>query len=233
MSLLLLGFLIGLRHALEADHVAAVAALATRSPSVKGAVRLGTMWGIGHTASLFLIGGAVVALDASLPENFAHWLELAVGVVLVGLGLDVIWRIARERIHFHVHQHDDGIEHFHGHAHRRERRGHGPHRHEHASGIPSRAFLVGIVHGMAGSAALILLTLSTVKSVSAALLYLFLFGLGSILGMAALSVVIAVPLRMSSKGMAWAHNFVQAALGLATIGIGASLIWEMSPLLAG
>lgn len=233
MSLLLLGFLIGLRHALEADHVAAVAALATRSPNVKSAVQLGVVWGAGHTASLFLIGAAIVVLDAALPVEFAHLLELAVGLMLMLLGLDVVWRICRERIHFHLHRHADGLEHFHGHAHRRHGDSHGPHEHAHLGGFPTRAFLVGIVHGMAGSAALILLTLSTVPTVGMALLYLFLFGLGSILGMAALSVVIAIPLRMSAKGMVWAHNAVQIALGVVTVGIGASLIWAAHPVLTG
>lgn len=236
MSLLLLGFLIGLRHALEADHLAAVAALSSQATSARHAVRMGVVWGTGHTLSLFAVGSVVVVLDTSLPENFAHWLEFGVGVMLVLLGADVIRRIVRDRIHFHVHKHEDGVEHFHGHAHSRlaastsakpPEPGHGSHQHAHQRGFPMRALVVGLIHGMAGSAALILLALTSVDSVWQALLYMLLFGLGSILGMAALSLVIALPLRLSARGLTLTHNTVQAALGLGTIAIGVALMHEV------
>lgn len=228
MSLLFLGFLIGIRHALEADHIAAVSAIVADSRSVSQAVRQGTVWGIGHTATLFLLGTIVVVLGTELPRDFAGFLELAVAAMLVLLGIDVIRRVVRERMHFHVHSHADGTTHFHAHAHPGES-GHDAsrHRHRHRDRFPFRAMIVGMVHGMAGSAALILLTLSAVESIGLALLYMFLFGLGSILGMAVFSLVIAVPLRASARGLTWMHNGIQVALGLASLVIGLMLAWQV------
>lgn len=228
ISLLLLGFLIGMRHAVESDHVAAVASLATRSRSVTDAIRQGAAWGLGHTLTLFLFGSIVLVLDAVMPERLAQLLELLVGFMLVGLGVDVLRRLIREQIHFHVHRHHDGEVHFHAHSHAGET-GHDPrrHHHEHHEGFPVRALMVGLMHGMAGSAALILLTLQTVQSPWTGLLYIALFGIGSMIGMALLSLVIAIPLRASARGVTWLHNGLQAVVGVGTIAIGAALIYEI------
>lgn len=216
LGLLVLGFFIGMRHALEADHVAAVSSLATRSASPKECVKQGIFWGLGHSLTLFLFGSVVLLLDRVLPEKLALGLELAVGVMLIVLGLDVLRKLAKERVHFHLHEHEDGVRHFHGHSHAAE----SSHRHGHGRNLPLRALVVGLVHGMAGSAALILLTLDTVPNVGAGLLYLLLFGVGSIAGMALLSLVIAVPLRYSAAGLSRLHGLLHGVIGLATIGIG-------------
>ena len=219
VSLLILGFFIGMRHALEADHVAAVSSLATRSASRGECIRQGVFWGLGHTLTLFVIGSAVLLLDRALPERLASGLELAVGVMLVLLGLDVLRRLAKERVHFHLHEHEGGVRHFHGHSHAGEP-AHDAHGHGHLRKFPLRALLVGLVHGMAGSAALILLTLERAPSPAAGLLYMLLFGVGSIAGMALLSVVIAMPLRYSAAGMSRLHGVLHGAIGLATVAIG-------------
>jgi ABC-type nickel/cobalt efflux system permease component RcnA len=226
LSLLLLGFLIGMRHAVEADHVAAVSSLATRAHSVRDTIRQGTAWGIGHTLTLFGIGTLVILLDTLVPERVATILELLVGIMLVGLGADVLRRLVRDRVHFHLHHHGDGTTHFHAHSHAGET-AHDPSRHEHRhpSRLPLRALLVGLMHGMAGSAALILLTLQTVASPWTGLLYIALFGLGSTLGMALLSAAIALPLRYSARRVTWLHQGLQAAVGLTTIAIGARLVY--------
>ena len=218
-----------MRHAVETDHVAAVATLATRSRSLTEAVRQGAAWGLGHTLTLFLFGSIVLLLDSVIPAALAQLLELLVGVMLVGLGVDVLIRLLRERIHFHLHRHPQGDVHFHAHSHAGET-SHDPdrHRHRHPAGFPVRALLVGLMHGMAGSAALILLTLQTVRSPLTGLAYIALFGLGSMIGMALLSIVIAIPLRASARGMTWLHNGLQMVVGLATVTIGAALILENS-----
>jgi hypothetical protein len=228
MSLLLLGFLIGMRHALEADHVAAVASLATRSPSIAHAVKQGAFWGLGHTLTLFIFGSIVIWMDTIMPEKLAQGLELAVGVMLIFLGADVFRRMFRERVHFHSHFHRDGAFHFHAHAHAGEQ-GHDPQRHEHVhqAGFPLRALLVGLMHGMAGSAALILLTLQTVRSPATGMIYILVFGVGSILGMAALSAIIVIPLHKSAKRLTWLHNGLQAVIGMATILFGTAVIYEV------
>lgn len=228
VSLLFLGLLLGLRHSLEADHLAAVASLATRSRSFRSTVAQGIAWGFGHTVTLLVVGGVCLLLRASIPPRVAQGLEGAVGVMLLVLGADVLWRWRRRRIHVHLHRHADGVVHLHAHSHaeagepaRGESVSPHPHEHSHAHGLPLRAVLVGLVHGLAGSAALLLLTLSTLSSVGLGLLYIAVFGLGSILGMAVLSAVIALPLNRPERGLAGWHNGLEVAIGVSTLLIGA------------
>src|SRR5437763_1950078 len=103
-SLLVFGFLLGIKHALEADHVAAVASLATRADSFRDHVRLAGLWGVGHALTLMVVGSVIVPLGLSLPPGLSSALEGAVGVVLVVLGIDVLLRLRRKRIHIHVHR---------------------------------------------------------------------------------------------------------------------------------
>ena len=170
----------------------------------------------------------LIILDLMMPERMAQILEFMVGLMLVGLGVDVLRRLVRDKIHFHVHHHDDGEVHFHAHSHNGQRQ-HDPeqHQHQHPKGFPIRALVVGLVHGMAGSAALILLTLQTVASPLLGLLYIALFGVGSMLGMAILSVIIAIPLRYSAHGMTWLHNGLQIVIGFVTVGVGAMLVYQI------
>lgn len=228
LSVLGLGFLIGMKHAIEADHVAAVASLATRARSVGETARFGIAWGLGHTVTLFVVGGVVLLADVAMPERVALGLELVVGVMLVGLGIDVLVRMWRQRTHFHSHAHD-GSAHFHAHRHDQAPRHDAvAHAHVHPRGLPVRALVVGLVHGMAGSAALVLLTLSTITSVWLGMGYILLFGLGSIAGMAVLSCAIAVPLRLSADRMAWASQALSGVIGVATIVLGASVAWRIA-----
>lgn len=231
MSILTLGLLIGMRHALEADHVAAVASLATRSLGLRETTKLGVAWGMGHTITLFAIGSAVLLMDTLVPETVAQSLELAVGIMLVALGLDVLRRLIRDGIHFHIHQHN-GQRHVHAHGHSPERAAPvihdmDAHRHAHRPGMPWRALIVGLVHGMAGSAALVLLTLGTIKSVWLGILYIAVFGLGSIAGMAALSVIIALPLRFTANRVSWFYKGLTATIAVLTTTLGGSIVWEL------
>ena len=181
-SVLILGFLIGVRHAFEADHIAAVASLATKSFSLGQTIKQGIAWGIGHTVTLFIFGSLVLFSNSLIPENLTQWLEFAVGVMLVLLGVDVWRRLIRDRIHFHAHSHDDGHRHFHAHSHKGQQfAGTHPenHDHEHADKFPIRALFIGLMHGMAGSTALILLTLKTISLPVWGLVYIALFGVGS------------------------------------------------------
>lgn len=227
-SVLLLGFLIGMQHALEADHVAAVASIATRGGSVGRIVRQGAAWGLGHSVTLLIVGAAVLSFDAAVPESLARILELAVGVMLLLLGLGVLRRVLRRGIHFHRHRHGDGIVHIHAHSHAGERGQHDPrlHRHDHPRDLPLRALLIGTMHGMAGSAALLVLALASVQSALTGLLYVVIFGFGSIVGMAALSAVIAVPLSWSARLLTRLNQALQAAIGCATLVLGVVIVYE-------
>ena len=234
-SILALGFLIGMRHTLEADHVAAVAALTARAGSVRNAVPLGLAWGAGHTVTLTAFALAVLVLEAAIPIQLAGYLELAVGVMLIALGADVLVRLVRDRIHFHVHRHGGGVVHFHAHSHASETARHDPgsrppHDHDHGynhgypRGFKVRAFLVGIMHGMAGSAVLIVLSLQTVPSTAAGLAYIALFGVGSMLGMGMLTAVIAWPLGRWGRTLTWLHNGAKAGVGALTIALGTGIL---------
>lgn len=228
-SVLLLGLLIGLRHAIEADHVAAVATLSNRSSSLRGALRLGAVWGIGHTLTLLIVGTAFLYLDMLVPERVVQALEIMVGIMLILLGIDVVRRMLKDRIHFHVHPHAGGVVHFHAHSHKGELE-HivSQHEHNHSTEFPLRALIVGLVHGLAGSAALVLLTLQTIQNPLIGVLYIVLFGFGSIIGMAAISLVIVIPFYYSGKGLTWVHNGLKCITGTATIVIGALLIYQNS-----
>jgi len=227
-SILLLGFLIGMRHAIEADHVAAVASLVTRSSGFAESMRLGSIWGLGHTLTLFLFGSLAIAMDVSISEQLAHTLEFVVGIMLLLLGMDVIRRVMRERIQFQTHQHDNGICHFHAYSHAGVKEHAAAHAHRHPKGFPVRALLVGMMHGMAGSAALIMLALQTVSSPATGLLYILLFGLGSIVGMALLSIAITIPVCRSAGRLPWLHNGLQLSVGAATIFLGSYIIVDMA-----
>lgn len=230
-SILLVGFLLGLKHATEADHLAAVATLVTGQSSYAQTAMQGVAWGLGHTFTLMLVGGVVLALGQSIPPNLAQVLELCVGVMLLLLGADVLRRLARRRIHFHVHHHGAAVTHVHAHGHSESEqlaaagaRSHAGTRHEHRHGLPLRAVAVGTMHGLAGSAALILLSVDAVRSWQAGVAYLALFGAGSIAGMALLSVAIAVPLRLSAGRLGRLHSTTTALFGAVSCGIGLYLV---------
>ena len=220
-----LGFLLGMQHALEADHIAAVSSIAARRSSVGDIVRHGLTWGLGHTLTLFAFAGAAVLLGQAIPEHLERPIEAAVGIMLIGLGMHVLWRLWRDRVHLHRHRHDDGPSHLHVHSHAGDGVAHRDSVHSHEHGIRWRTLLVGLMHGMAGSAALVVLAASQVGSPTIGVFYILLFGIGSMLGMGALSTVIAVPIAASAKWLTWANRGLQVAVGLVTIGIGATTIY--------
>lgn len=207
VSLLMIGFLLGLKHATEADHVAAVATFVTRGNSLTQTVRVGIAWGCGHTVTLLLFGGAVLVLGLGVPHHAAQSLELAVGLMLILLGAGVLLRLYRER--FDAHAPD--AERF---------------PLSRARFVPARALVVGMVHGMAGSAALILLSLQAVESAAWGLVYIAVFGLGSILGMAALSIAMAVPLHFSARHLGRAHTVLSGGVGAATVVLGLYIVYQ-------
>lgn len=202
LSILFVGLLLGMKHATEADHLAAVATLATRQSSLAQTLRQGVAWGVGHTLTLMLFGAAVLLLGQVISPDLEQALETAVGIMLVLLGADVLRRLVRA------------------------------HRHAHPKRWPLRALTVGMMHGLAGSAALVVLTLQTIPSVGLGVGYIVLFGVGSIVGMALLSVVIAIPLRLSSAYLTRAHHTVTALVGVFTCALGIVMVLEIGYLKA-
>ena len=149
-------------------------------------------------------------LGGLVPETLSTWLEAAVGVMLVLLGNYVIRRIRSEQLHLHVHSHGDESDHIHIHSHRKSP----AHDHEHPEGFPVRAFFVGLMHGLAGSAGLVLLAISATTQPILGLTYVLLFGMGSILSMAVLSVILVVPMRALPRK---AYHYLRIGLGMATV----------------
>ncbi len=230
-TVLVFGLLVGMQHALEADHLAAVATLVAREPDKKRVVRQGVFWGLGHTLTLLAFGGAVMVVGLALSETTVHGLEAAVGVMLVALGLDLLRRLWKDRVHFHAHRHaPQDAPHFHAHSHHGESGPHDrdAHRHEHRP-LPLRALLVGMVHGLAGSAALVLLTLQQVGDPWIGLLYVLVFGLGSVAGMGALSWAVSLPLRFTGGQLTAGHRALTAGVALASIGLGLLTVAEQWP----
>jgi hypothetical protein len=213
-----------MQHALEADHIAAVSSIAARRSDIGDIVKHGLTWGLGHTLTLFVFAGAAILLGHAIPEQVARPIETAVGIMLVGLGAHVLWRLWRDRVHFHQHGHGDGTVHIHAHSHAGETAPHARASHAHAHGFRWRALLVGLMHGMAGSAALLVLAVSQASSPAVGLGYVALFGIGSMVGMGALSTVIAVPLAVSARWLTWANSGLQGAVGVITITIGITTI---------
>ena len=183
-----LGLFLGLKHATDADHIVAVTTFVSGQQSILRSCWIGAFWGIGHTLSLALAGLIVIALNVSIPEWVAARLELLVAVMLVGLGMRVLVRAWRGMLEGDAHAHS----------------------HEHLS----RPLLVGMVHGAAGSAALMLLVLSTIRSPLEAFLYIVIFGFGSVLGMLAISLLLALPLQWASRHVGSSFRPIQMAAGL-------------------
>ena len=229
ITVLALGFFIGMQHALEADHVGAVASMAARESSPRRLILQGAVWGLGHTITMFVLGGLLIALGSAMPEQMAVLLEALVGVMLIGLGGHVLYRLLRDRIHFHSHRHSDGQLHIHAHSHQHSRDHSDPLAHDHTHGFPARALFVGLIHGLAGSAALIVLAAGAFHSPVMALSYIGLFGLGSILGMAALSGLIAIPLTLTAKWLTWANSSLQVVIGTVTVALGILILTETLP----
>jgi hypothetical protein len=223
-GILVLGLIIGLRHAMEADHVAAVSTIVTTSEGrLSRAPLLGALWGLGHTATLFAAGLVVLLLAISIPERVSDMMEFGVGVMLVFLGATVLTGFntgrfvrgifGRER-HSHLHTHRDiGVVHSHDHDH------HSDHRHGHKS------LIVGMIHGMAGSGALMLAVLATIDSVPLGMAYIAIFGAGSIASMAGMSALIALPIVKAARFKL--DLVLKYAAAVVAIAIGIGLVYEL------
>lgn len=222
---LLLGLLLGMRHALEPDHLTAVSTLATENPSPRRGALLGAFWGIGHSLSLLCVGIVLALLHARMPPRLADLFELGVGVMLVVLGVRAVVRSARIMRSGNPQQHRHGGQ-LHSHA--------GQHSHVHIAGraFASRALLVGMVHGLAGSGALTAMVLADLPSTSARLVYIALFGAGSVLGMSALSGGIGVPLAHMSRRPSTRASLLAGA-GMISIGLGVVWGWPIALHLVG
>jgi high-affinity nickel permease len=243
LSLLAVGFFLGMRHATDADHVIAISTIVSRQRSMRGAALVGAIWGLGHTLTVTLVGGAIILFTITIPPRMGLAMEFAVGVMLVLLGFVNLTGLnlwVRDNIspglpvHGHTHAHGDYA---HSHVH-----GHGQGAHGHADDQTPQAWLdrklgslgvyqlarpliVGIVHGLAGSAALALLVLTAIDNPWWGLFYLFLFGIGTVAGMMLITVAIAAPFAYSMNRFPRFNAYLRVASGLLSLGFGLFLIY--------
>lgn len=238
------GFLLGIRHATDPDHVIAVTTIVSRQRSIRHAGLIGILWGVGHTITILLVGAAIILFNLAIPPRIGLAMELAVGLMLILLGVLNLtgvtqWITHRFMpsqshegiIHSHVHTHADGGE-AHAHVH-----GHNPEVHLHLDQEPEsalqkalarvglyqllRPLAIGIVHGLAGSAAVALLVLTTIRDPRWAIVYLLVFGVGTIAGMMLITMMIGVPFAYTgrrferfNRGLGIASGLVSVAFGL-------------------
>jgi ABC-type nickel/cobalt efflux system permease component RcnA len=216
---LFLGFLLGMEHALEADHVVAVSTIVSQSRSLFRASLIGIFWGIGHTLTLLVAGLVVLFLRVNIPEGVALSLEFVVGLVLLALGVQILWGYRRKRVHAHPHSHGGRVhDHFHSHARSDD------HGHDHDPPSLGKSCLVGMIHGLAGSAALMLLVLTTVRTPVHGMCYLLVFGSGSITGMLLMSIVVALPFALTAVRFQRINGAVRMAAALISIALGGSIM---------
>ncbi|OLB15546.1 MAG: hypothetical protein AUH07_02730 [Gemmatimonadetes bacterium 13_2_20CM_70_9] len=212
-----LGLLLGFRHAFEPDHLAAVSTLATRQGKLLDACRLGVAWAVGHSLSVGVVVGAIMLFGLQLPRRLWPAADFLVGLLLIGLGASVLVRYARGRWHLHVHAHDGGPHlHLHSHAHDAS------HAHAHPQGDARRSLGFGLLHGLAGSAAILVLLVAAAPTRTAQLTYFLAFAAGTMLGMLLVSFSLAGLVRLASgRGARWATVL---HLGSATVSVVVGLL---------
>jgi cytochrome c biogenesis protein CcdA len=244
LTVTLLGLLLGMRHAADADHVVAVATIVSRQRSVAGAAIVGLLWGIGHTITIVVVGAAIIVFGLVIPPRLGLAVEFSVALMLIALGalnLGVAVRrlrtpVATEGVHSHAHPHGDYV-HTHPHAHEPGNHGHAEHATPQAwldrtfgrlgAYQVLRPIVVGLVHGLAGSAAVALLVLAAIPDPVWATVYLVVFGLGTILGMMLITVGIALPVVAGSRWRGVVGRWSATASGLVSLGFGLALAYQI------
>jgi len=223
ISPLAFGFVLGLQHALEADHLAAISSLIAGKSDIRKMTGQGLVWGLGHLVTLTLVGGFVLLGQVVLDERVANALSIAVGVMLVALGLNAFHRLFHDHVHIHRHGTD---RHSHAHSHLGDKMLHpqNPRDEDHHGLLLVRPFAIGIMHGLAGSGAMAVLAASTTKSAFIGTTFLVTFGFGSLIGMGIMSILIAVPLTLTAQSLVIANRCLQAGAAFFSFIIGISSI---------
>ena len=249
LAILLIGLLLGMRHATDPDHVIAVSTIVSRERSVRKAGLIGIFWGCGHTVTIAIVGSAIILFGVVIPPRVGLTMEFSVGLMLILLGvlnltgtakwLSEKFSPAHPRVsgtHAHIHEHNHHL-HFHWHSHSAVQEHHGD-----SLSTPGwlgkpfarlglfhalRPLLVGIVHGLAGSAAVALLVLSTIREPKWALLYLLVFGVGTIAGMMLITAALALPFSFAGHRFAWLARSLVLGSGLVSLCFGIFVCYDV------
>ena len=229
LAALVLGILLGSKHSLDPDHVVAVSTIVSEYKNPLRSFWVGISWGLGHTTTLLIIGIVIIALRLTIPERMALLFEFSVGVMLVCLGIQVIYSFRKKKVHQHVHGHEEEAHH-HFHSHLKSPEHVPEHHNTHGIGKPflrRKSYVIGLVHGVAGSAALTLLVLASIESPIAGLAYILLFGLGSVLSMGIMTVIIGLPFVISAGRLPNLNRTIQFAVGSLSILFGGFLMYQI------
>ncbi|HET9845019.1 MAG TPA: sulfite exporter TauE/SafE family protein [Nitrospira sp.] len=221
ITVLGLGFVLGLRHALDSDHLAAVSTVLAERPSWRASGLVGLSWGLGHTVMLLFVGAIVLFLRVPIPQPVADAAECAVGLMLVTLGGLLGMKLLRERWHLHQHDHH-GKRHVHLHSHAQS----GDHRHAHWWRESVRPLCIGMAHGLAGSAALLLFVVASAGSVVEGLIYIAVFGCGSIAGMMLIGLLLSIPVVWSLRLGRPVFLTLQGLASAGSIALGLSIVYR-------
>lgn len=249
IAILMIGFFLGMRHATDPDHVIAVSTIVSRERSLPRAALIGAFWGLGHTITIVIVGAAIIVFNLVIPPRVGLTMEFSVGLMLILLGILNLTGVskylsekfspAHPRVigeHAHVHQHNSHV-HYHWHS-------HAPSQEHHADSLPPsnwmrsrfgklgwfhtlRPLLVGIVHGLAGSAAVALLVLSTIHSPRWGVFYLLIFGVGTIAGMMLITLALALPFSYAGTRFAWLNRGLIAGSGIVSLAFGLFIAYHI------
>lgn len=212
INTIIIGFGFGVRHALEADHIAAVSTFASRTSSYRKSILTGIFWGLGHTLIFIIVGFFVLILNFRISEQVSRILELCVGIMLVFLGVRTV--LTANKKHTHAHEHQIG-KHTHSHFHSEEPRSYWS------------SFFVGSVHGLAGSGSFMLVILSNIQSYLQGFLYIFVFGLGSLGAMALMSFIISIPSVVGSRSHNRLEHYIRISAGILSAFLGLYILYEI------
>jgi high-affinity nickel-transport protein len=254
LGIALLGLLMGMRHATDPDHVIAVTTIVSRERRLLAASCVGIVWGLGHTLTVLAVGAAIIIFKIAIPIRLGLAMEFAVAIVLILLGVGafaslvqlVVRRITgtpravdQPLVHSHAHGHGFGP-HRHPHVHPNSDEDHGSDLVDHEHRLPAgalssfavrrpllRSFAVGLVHGLAGSAAIALLVLSAIPQPLWATVYLAIFCLGTIVGMGLITTAVATPFAVAAQRMSWMHRGLVTGSGLLSFGFGLFLAYQL------
>jgi sulfite exporter TauE/SafE len=205
LSILSFGFFLGIKHAIEPDHVIAVSMIANKSKKVWNSSLAGAFWGMGHTATLFVVGMSLILMKTEMPEIWALSLEFFVGIMLVYLGVNSVISFGKNQLHSDVHKHRGGDKKNHLHTHEQN-----PiHHHSHPEKSYVKSTIIGVVHGLAGSAAMVLVTMTAMSNAWQGALYILIFGAGTVAGMLITTTIIGIPFVITVDKVRMNHALIR------------------------